>query len=60
VALAAAGADVAGIDIVAEVSPRMGFAPANSADLEETAKSRAMRAAVAPGTPVIVSCHAGV
>ncbi|MGW4225829.1 SDR family NAD(P)-dependent oxidoreductase [Streptomyces bauhiniae] len=42
IALAAAGADVAGLDIVAEVSPRMDFAPAEPADLEET--GRAVRA----------------
>ncbi|MET8692241.1 SDR family NAD(P)-dependent oxidoreductase [Streptomyces bauhiniae] len=42
VALAAAGADVAGLDIVGEVSPRMEFAPAEPADLEET--GRAVRA----------------
>lgn len=38
VALAAAGADVAGIDIAAEVSPILDFAPATPADLEETGR----------------------
>jgi NAD(P)-dependent dehydrogenase (short-subunit alcohol dehydrogenase family) len=39
VALAAAGADVAGLDIAAPVSPRMDFAPATPADLEETGRA---------------------
>ncbi|NEB92013.1 SDR family NAD(P)-dependent oxidoreductase [Streptomyces bauhiniae] len=39
VALAAAGADVAGLDIVAEVSPRMDFAPAEPADLDKTGRA---------------------
>jgi len=38
VALAAAGADVAGIDIAQEVSPRMDFAAATPEDLEETGR----------------------
>ncbi len=38
VALAAAGADVAGLDIAAEVSPILDFAPATPADLEETGR----------------------
>ncbi|MET8816283.1 SDR family NAD(P)-dependent oxidoreductase [Streptomyces sp. NPDC004549] len=42
VALAAAGADVAGLDIVAEVSPRLEFPAAEPEDLEET--GRAVRA----------------
>ncbi|MFG1779768.1 SDR family NAD(P)-dependent oxidoreductase [Micromonospora sp. NPDC049048] len=39
VALAAAGADVVGIDIVAEVSPRMDYSPAVPADLAETGRA---------------------
>ncbi|MFN8132335.1 MAG: SDR family NAD(P)-dependent oxidoreductase [Solirubrobacteraceae bacterium] len=38
VALAAAGADVAGLDIAAEVSPILDFAPATPADLKETGR----------------------
>ncbi len=38
VALAAAGADVAGIDICAEVDPRSGVTPATPADLDETGR----------------------
>lgn len=39
VALAAAGADVVGIDIAGEVSPRMDFAPASLRDLAETGQA---------------------
>ncbi len=38
VALAAAGANVAGIDIVAEVSPRLDYPPAAPGDLAETGR----------------------
>ena len=35
-ALAAAGADIAGIDIAGPISPTLGYAPASEADLDET------------------------
>ena len=38
-ALAAAGADVAGIDIAGPVSPRLDYAPATPADLDETGRA---------------------
>jgi NAD(P)-dependent dehydrogenase (short-subunit alcohol dehydrogenase family) len=39
IALARAGADVAGLDIVAETSPILDFAPASEAELDETGRA---------------------